>query len=136
MKLFSALLASSVLAAALATGCAESPTASNKALEPAIELSSPTAMQTGESRRIIAATQNLVGAHELRWTVTPSGGGQVRSEQQNAGQSAIFSAQQPGVYVITASADAGNGRMISNSTTVTVNGQPMTSERQPEQPPR
>jgi hypothetical protein len=127
MKLFSGALAATVLAAALATGCSETPHRYSE-IRPSLHVTPVQTMQVGESRRVAVTTQNLVGARAIRWDVSPTNG-RIQLEQGTSGQTALFTADQPGTYIITASADMGNGQMVSDQTTVTVNGRPLTSER-------
>jgi hypothetical protein len=137
MKLFSSALAVAVLAAAMATGCTEAPNMRSSRLDPSIHLSPPTSIEAGTSTRVSAKTENLVGARNIRWTVSPSTG-RLQAEEQTNGQSAVFSANEPGTYVISATADMGNGKMITADTNITVKGRPITnptaSERLNERP--
>jgi hypothetical protein len=127
MKLFSGALVAAVLAAALATGCSESPRRYSE-IRPALHVSPVQTMQVGESRRVTITTHNLVGARAINWSVSPNAG-RIQVEQNANGQTALFMADQPGTYIITASADLGNGQMVSDQTTVTVHGRPMTTDR-------
>ena len=128
MKLFSGAFAAAIVAAALATGCSESPQRYSE-IHPSLEVGPKRTIEVGESARLMATSHNLIGAKQLQWTVTPNVG-KITVERDADSQTALFSADQPGVYVITATADMGNGRMISNDTTVTVNGRPMVSDRE------
>ena len=126
MKIFSGALVATVLAAALATGCSETPHRYSE-IRPSLHVAPVQTMQVGESRRVSITTENLVGARAIRWDVSPTNG-RIQVEQNANGQTALFTADQPGTYIITASADMGNGQMISDQTTVTVHGRPVTTE--------
>jgi hypothetical protein len=127
MKLSSGALISAMVAAAVATGCSETPRRYTE-IRPSIDMMPVQTMQAGETRRITIRTENLVGAQAISWSVSPDAG-RISPEQQAHGQSAIFTSEQPGTYVISASADLGNGRVVSDQTTVTVHGRPITSDR-------
>lgn len=127
MKRFSGALVATLIAAALATGCSETPRRYTE-IRPSIDMMPVQTMQAGETRRVTIRTENLVGAQAINWSVSPDAG-RISPEQQANGQSAIFTAEQPGTYVISASADLGNGRVVSDQTTVTVHGRPITSDR-------
>lgn len=120
MKLFTGILATAVLSASLMTGCSMSPK-SEAAAQPMIKL---TAMnhniETGTTTRVTAHSANLVGARNIQWTVSPNVAN-IRPDS-NSGQTAIFSANQAGTYIVKASADLGNGQWVSDETTITVNG--------------
>ncbi len=135
MKLLSGAFAAAILAAALATGCSEPPQRysseihqNSTEIHQSLDVGPKRTIEVGESARLMATSHNLIGVKQLTWTVTPSVG-KVTVEKYADSQTALFSADQPGVYVITASADLGNGRVISSDTTVTVNGRPIVSDR-------
>jgi len=134
MKLCSGILSAAVLVAAVTAGCNESPSRMTR-IEPAIQLGPSRTIQAGESARLTARTENLVGTHALQWSVSPNVA-RITPENQSNGQTALFSSDQPGVYVVTARADMGNGQVIASDTTITVNGRPITSERMTEPAPR
>ena len=132
MKLFSAALVSMILAGAMATGCTESPkrmTASD--LQPAIHLDGPRTIDASTSTALNARTENLVGAKGVGWTASPNGA-KITADKDSYGQRVIFTADQPGTYVVTASVDMGNGHIVMDKTTVTVKDRPMVTERVPE----
>lgn len=124
------LVTAILAAAALSVGvvaCTEAPRRHAGKTEPAIMVTPATGrIQVGESKRLTAQTMNLVGAGNIRWNVSPNAG---RIASDGNGQTALFTADQPGTYLITASADAGNGRIVSSDTTITVDGRPMTTDR-------
>ena len=87
MKLFSGALVATVLAAAFATGCSETPHRYSE-IRPAIHVSPVQTMQVGESRRVAITSQNLVGARALRWDVSPTNG-RIQVEQGANGQKRV-----------------------------------------------
>ena len=97
MKLFSGVLAATVLAAALATGCSETPHRYSE-IRPSLHVTPVQTMQVGESRRVAVTTQNLVGARAIRWDVSPTNG-RIQLEQGTSGQTALFTADQIGQLV-------------------------------------
>jgi hypothetical protein len=128
MKLFSGTLVATIFAAALATGCGEI-AHSTADVRPSINVSAGRTIQAGESTRLTATTRNLVGARAIRWSVTPNVA-RIQVENESNGQTALFSTDQPGTYEVSATADLGNGQMISDHTTVVVRNRPaVTSDR-------
>jgi len=133
MKLHSCLLASSVLAMTLLGGCATNPH-TGAAAEPALKVSTSSHnIDSGTSARVIAHTVNLVGSGNVRWSVSPNVG-HIDVDSQH-GQTAVFTADQAGTYIVKAAVDAGNGQWVSDSVDITVhgvtdsNGRPISSEK-------
>jgi hypothetical protein len=121
MKLHASLLASAVAVTMLMLGgCATNPT-SGAAAEPGLKVStSAHNIESGTSARVTAHTMNLVGSGNVRWSVSPNVG-HVQVDTTH-GQSAIFSADQAGTYIVKAAVDAGNGQWVSDSVDITVHG--------------
>ncbi|HVS70034.1 MAG TPA: hypothetical protein VHQ47_02135 [Phycisphaerae bacterium] len=114
-----ALFVSLMVAASLAA-CSTAPRSEDVAAPDISVNPAHKTMVAGETILVSARTVNLVGAPALRWTVTPNAGR--ITPRTNNGEIAMFTADQPGTYLITASADAGNGRWVQSSANVTVNG--------------
>lgn len=114
-------MASAVAATLLMLGgCATNPSTSAVA-EPGIKVTtSAHNIETGTSARVTAHTMNLVGAGNVRWTVSPNVG-RVNIDTTH-GQSAIFTADQAGTYIVKAAVNAGNGEWVSDSVDITVHG--------------
>ena len=133
MKLHYGFLASSVLAISLLGGCATNPHSGAAAAPDLRVRTSAHNIESGTSARVTALTSNLVGTGNIRWSVSPNVGHiQVDSAH---GQTAIFSADQAGTYIVKAAADTGNGEWVSDSVDITVhgvtdsNGRPVSSEK-------
>lgn len=132
MKLMqTGLLAASVLSLFVVVGCSESKKAtSNITPEPAITASATRHdMYAGESVMLTAKTINLAGAKEIKWSVSPNVGS-IKPELGRTSQQALFTTEQPGVYVITAKATSPEGSTVSSSTTITVSGQQMRQAKE------
>jgi hypothetical protein len=120
MKLLSGVLASSVLALAVLGGCAMNPS-NQAAAAPSLKVvTSSHNIDAGTSARVTAETANVVGSGDIKWTVTPDVG-HVKTDSTH-GQTAVFSADQPGTYVVKAAIDVGNGNWVSDTADITVNG--------------
>jgi hypothetical protein len=128
MKFFSGTLATTLVAATLVAGCGDI-AHSTADVRPSIKVTPGRTIQAGERTRITANTRNLVGARAIRWNVTPNDA-QIQAEAESNGQTALFGADQPGVYTVSATVDLGNGQMITDHTSVTVRPRPtVISER-------
>jgi hypothetical protein len=124
MKSVTASLAAVLIAAAtLATACTTSPAMRSSRLDPAINLNGPRTIEAGESTHITAQTENLVASRGIQWSASPNVAKIQRED--NSGQSALFTADQPGTYVVTAFADTANGGRVESRTTVTVRPRPV-----------
>lgn len=124
MKLFqTGLLAASVLTLFVVVGCEQGPKkTADLTPEPAIRATaSRRDMIAGESVMLTAKTMNLVGTKEIQWSVSPQAGS-IKPEHGLSNQQALFTTDQPGVYVITAKATAPDGRTVSSDTSITVSG--------------
>src|SRR5271170_2028900 len=120
MKLLSGVLASSVLALAVLGGCAMNP-GNQAAAAPSLKVvTSSHNIDAGTSARVTAETANVVGNGDIKWSVTPNVGS-VTSDSAH-GQTAVFSANQAGTYVVKAAIDVGNGNWVSDTADITVNG--------------
>jgi hypothetical protein len=118
MKWVRVPLMAAMVAASLAA-CSNSPRRDDAA-EPDVTVTPyHKTMLAGETIAVMARTANLVGSSPLRWTVTPT---TAQITPQGNGLMAMFTANEPGTYLITVSADAGNGRWVQSSANVTVNG--------------
>ena len=132
MKLLSGLLASSVLAVVVLGGCAMNPGNSAAAAPSLKVITSSHNIDAGTSARVTAETVNLVGTGDVKWSVSPDVG-HIKVDSEH-GQTAVFSADQAGTYVVKAAVDAGNGNWVSDTTDITVtgvtdsNGRPLSSE--------
>jgi hypothetical protein len=132
MKLFPSVLATSVLALSILGGCAMSPHQESVAA-PAIKISPDSHnISAGTTTRVVANTVNVVGGSNIKWTVSPNVGS-VKSDGPH-GTTALFTANQPGTYIVEARVNLGDGQVISNTTDVTVNGvdangRPLTDNR-------
>lgn len=128
MKLFPATLAAALFAATLVAGCGEI-AHSTADVRPTINVTPGRTIQAGETTRVTATTRNLVGVRAIRWNVSPNDG-RIQVEAESNGQTALFSADRPGNYMVSATADLGNGQMLTDHTTVTVRPRPtVTSDR-------
>jgi len=125
MKLYyAALMVAAATSLFTAVGCNNSPKTSMGENPPAITADATRKdMVTGESVLVTAKTANLVGAKDIHWTVSPAASGaKINPDPNTSNTAGFFTADQPGVYVLTATADAGNGRMVSSDLTITVHG--------------
>ncbi len=89
-------------------------------------------ISAGTSTRVSAESINVVGGSDIKWSVSPNVA-RVRIDGQH-GTTALFSADQQGTYTVKASVDLGDGRWVSDSTDITVNGvdaggKPLTSDK-------
>lgn len=120
------LLGACALALCLNAGCENKPKTRAEMTQPRMEVTSTrTSMVTGEALLVSAETRNLVGARNLRWTVQGpdnARGATITPEAEHANQTAIFTAKQPGNYRVVATAEAPDGRQVSQSTLITVVG--------------
>lgn len=116
------LVAASVLSLGMVVGCSSTPRSQTEMTKPAITTAATRQnIVAGESVMVTANTVNLVGSNGVRWSVTPSGAN-LQPQQDTAGQTALFSANQPGTYVVRAEAQGADGRTASSETTITVSG--------------
>jgi hypothetical protein len=114
-------LTASVLSLAALAGCQSSPVASNQNVEPRITVVSTRGMTAaGESVLITAQTRDLLGSKRVNWTVSPDG--PKLSPNGESGQQVLFTAQEPGTYVVQAWVTSPDGRRLSDQTNITVNG--------------
>ena len=120
-------LAACVIATTLA-GCQTSPR-HVASLDPNIHVSpSRRVILVGESTHLIAHSRDLAGSGDIRWTVSPTVG-RITVESK-PGSTAMFSADQPGSYVIKAMAQRPDGTWVtSRDISITVNGPMVVSER-------
>jgi hypothetical protein len=116
-------LIAAALFSALLAACTTSPSTSNHDTDPTIYTSANhNSIMVGESVTVTAKTTNLAGSGDVKWTVIPSGSGaKVTPDRNTHNQTALFSADQPGNYVVKAVVDGGKNGPVSSETTVTVN---------------
>jgi len=133
MKAFTGFLCATALTALMAGGCTSAGHYRTASLQPGIMLDGPRQVSVGEQERLVAHTQDTAGARGVQWTVEPSTA-RITPENNTAGQTAMFSANQRGRYIITARVDMGNGQApVEKSTTIdVVGGGAMVNERMPE----
>lgn len=125
MKLYhAALVAAAVTSLFTAVGCESSPKTTKGDMPPAITADATRKdMVEGESVLVTAQTVNLIGAKNVHWTISPAAtNAKINPDPNSYNTAGYFTADQPGVYVITATADAGDGRMVSSDLTITVHG--------------
>jgi hypothetical protein len=82
-----------------------------------------TSVHVGETTRITAATYNLAGSGALKWSVSPNNA-KITADSNNS-QAAMFSANQPGTYIISAATQKTDGGWVTGNVDITVNGEPM-----------
>jgi hypothetical protein len=114
------ILAATVIAAA-GFGCAMEPH-HVATLSPGVRVDTTRHnIMVGESARIVAHTMDVAGGSAIKWSVSPNVG-KIQMETK-AGESAIFSADQPGSYVINAAVQRPDGTWVTSpDTAITVNG--------------
>ena len=137
MNAFSGLLAATVVTALMAGGCNSMEKMVHSkpaALEPAISLEGPRQVAPGELQRVIAHTKDTAGSRAVQWMVEPSTA-RITPENSTAGQTAMFTANQRGRYIITARVEMGNGQPpVQSSTTVDVVGGPAVVDERMTEP--
>jgi hypothetical protein len=123
------LAAACVVSALPLTACNSSPSAKRESMEPAIvATASRKEAITGESVVVDARTVKLGQGSNVSWAVSPNVA-KFKPTDTNRGLSAMFSADQPGTYVVTATAKLPDGRTVSSETNITVRGRAMTSDQ-------
>lgn len=128
MKFISGFAGAAIVAALVLSGCNTAGHYQGAALRPAIMLDAPHEVAVGESQRIVAHTQDTAGAKSIQWTVEPNTA-RVTAENSTSGQSAMFTSNQRGRYIVTARVDMGNNQMpVENSTTIDVIGGAQANE--------
>lgn len=120
MKLFPSVLATSVLALSVLGGCAMTPH-NESAAAPKINISTESHnISAGTTTRLTANTMNVVGGSKVQWFVSPTVGS-IKPESDN-GVTALFSADQPGTYIVTATVKLPDGNWATDKTNISVNG--------------
>ena len=120
-------MAACVLASSV-VGC-QMPPRHVVALDPSLQVSpSRRIILVGESTHLVAHSRDLAGSSDVRWTVSPTVGR--ISVDSKPGAIAMFSADQPGAYVIKAMAQRPDGTWVtSRDVAITVNGPVVVTER-------
>ncbi|MCL2648973.1 MAG: hypothetical protein FWD61_18565 [Phycisphaerales bacterium] len=122
-----ALLGASVLATVL-VGCQTTPRHTTS-LEPNLRVDpSRRTIMVGESTHLVAHSRDLAGSGDVKWTVSPAVG-RITTDSR-PGSTAMFTADQPGAYVIKATVQRPDGTWVtSRDISITVNGPVMATER-------
>jgi len=128
MMMKGALLAAACVVSAIPlTACESSPSTKRSSMEPAITaMASRKETLAGESVVVDARTVNLGQGSNIQWSVSPNVA-KISPTDSNRGLTAMFTADQPGTYVVTASANLPDGRRINSDTTIVVNGRSSTN---------
>lgn len=125
---FGLLAAACVVSALPLAACNNGPSSKRASMEPAIvATASRKEAIVGESVVVDARTINLGQGSNVTWAVSPNVA-KINPSDNNRGLTAMFSADQPGTYVITATAKLPDGRAISSETNIMVKGRAMTSD--------
>lgn len=125
---FGLLAAASVVSVLPLAACNSGPTSKRESMEPAIvATASRKEALTGESIVVDARTINLGQGSDVTWAVSPNVA-KISPTKTNRGLTAMFTADQPGTYVVTATAKLPDGRNISSETNIMVKGRAMTSD--------
>jgi len=120
MKLLSTILAASVVSAAL-IGCAGEPRHMSMSEPKVVIEPARRTVMTGESSRLVAHTMDVAGSSDVKWSVSPNVG-KIQVDNKS-GDSALFSADQPGTYVINARVQRPDGTWVTSpDLAITVNG--------------
>jgi len=121
------LMAASVLAATI-VGC-QMPPRHTAALDPSLHvMPSRRVILVGESTHLVAHSRDLAGSGNVQWTVSPAVG-RITVESR-PGSTAMFTADQPGAYVIKATVQRPDGTWVtSRDIAITVNGPVIATER-------
>jgi hypothetical protein len=120
MKLFPSVLATSVLALSVLGGCAMNPH-NETAAAPALKLTTESHnISVGTTTRLTAETMNVVGGSDIQWKVTPTVA--KISPEGDHKTTALFSSNEPGMYIVKAFVNMGNGDWVSDTVDITVNG--------------
>jgi len=119
MKILSILSASLVTAALI--GCASEPRHMSMT-EPSVKIvTTHQTVMVGESTRLLAHTMDVAGSSAVQWKVSPSGA-KIQTDTKS-GESALFSADQPGTYILNAMVQSPDGNWVTSpDITITVNG--------------
>ncbi len=122
------LAAACVVSVLPLAACNSGPSTKRESMEPAI-VTTATRKEAivGESVVVDARTVNLGQGSKVTWSVSPNVA-KISPSDANRGLSAMFSADQPGTYVVTATAKLPDGRNISSETNIVVKGRAMSSE--------
>jgi len=120
-------VAASVLVTSL-VGC-QMPPRHTAALDPSLHvMPSRRVILVGESTHLVARSRDLAGSGDVRWTVSPAVG-RITVETK-PGSTAMFTADQPGAYVIKATVQRPDGTWVtSRDVSITVNGPVIATER-------
>lgn len=122
------LSAACIVAAIPLAACNTGPTANRGSMEPAIVANANRKEAlTGETVMVDARTVNLGEGSTVSWAVSPNVA-KISPMEVNRGLSAKFTADQPGTYIVTATAKLPDGRHISSETNIMVKGRSLTSD--------
>lgn len=79
-------------------------------------------INTGDSTTVSASTANLAGGSQILWQVSPSTGRVETDRSDSSGLHARFTANEPGTYIVKATARAADGSSTSDETNIVVSG--------------
>ncbi len=130
MKLMrtSTIAAAGLACAFTLAACNSHPSAMRESMAPTITASaSHKEALTGESVLVDARTTNFGEGSKVKWSVSPDVA-KISPTDDSRGLSAMFSADQPGTYVVTASAKLPDGNMLRSETNIVVKGRAMSSD--------